>query len=217
MSKGEKPGEILKYLKDSKKFLENIKEHINKNLNLSLKQETNLVIKEEYFPDDKTIRELYNELFACYYSNLHNASLSLAMELLEYLSKKLYSIIFESKYPRKDWAIILNRLIKYFEEQKDSLSKEILQNIDNYRNKVRNAQNHGNLLQLVENNSVFYHNATNIFGEKVKYPLRYKKEIHGELSFLKAKDEIQNQGTNASIFLINCFIIHFFVFKKIKN
>lgn len=217
MLKDEKSNEILKYFETSKKFLENIKEYINKNLNSSLKQETNFKIKKEYFPDDKTIRELYNELFACYYSNLHNASLSLAMELLEYMSKKLYSIVFESKYPRKDWSMVLIELIEYFGKQKDNIGKEILQNVDNYRGKVRNAQNHGNLLQLVENNSLFYHNAINKFGEKVEYPLKYKKEIHGESSFLKAKDEIQNQGTNASIFLINCFIIHFFVLRILKS
>ncbi|MCK4859695.1 MAG: hypothetical protein KAS87_03945 [Candidatus Omnitrophica bacterium] len=214
----ETPDSIIGYFKDSKKFLSDIKVFINNNLDLALTQETNKMIKKKFFPKDKIIRDLYNELFACYYSNLHNASLSVAMELLEYMSKKLYSKVFETEYPKKDWSVVLNKLIKYFEGKKDYIGKEILQYIDSYRKKVRNAQNHGNLLQLVEENTVFYHKAINIFtGEKTEYPLKYKKEIHGESNFLKAKDEIQNQGTNFSIFLTNAFIVHFFVIGKEKH
>lgn len=211
----ETPDSIIGYFQDSRKFLGNIKVFINKNLDSALTQKTNKIIKDEFFPKDRIIRELYNELFACYYSNLHNASLSIAMELLEYMSKKLYSIVFRSTYPKKDWSVILIKLINHFEEQKDITGKEILEYVDNYRKKVRNAQNHGNILQLVEENSVFYHNAINVFtGKKLEYPLKYKKEIHGESNFLKAKDEIQNQGTNFSIFLTNSFIVHFFVIGK---
>ena len=211
----ETPDSIIKYFKDSKKFLENIKDFINKNIDSALTQETNKVIKEEYFPKDKTIRELYNEIFACYYSNLHNASLSLAMELLEYLSKKKYSEFLKTDYPKKEWAKVLSELKDYCKDKKDKIGEEILGYVDDYRKKVRNAQNHGNIIQLVEENSVFYHNAINVFtGEKVEYPLKYKKEIHGESNFLRAKDEIQNQGTNFSIFLINGFIAHFFIIKN---
>ena len=214
----ETPDSIIKYFKDSKKFLGEIKLFINKNIDSALTQETNKVIKEEFFPKDKTIRELYNEIFACYYSNLHNGSLSLAMELLEYLSKKKYSEIFKTEYPKKDWAKVLNELKDYCKNNKDQIGEEILGYVDDYRKKVRNAQNYGNIIQLVEENSVFYHNAINIFtGEKVEYPLKYKKEIHGELNFFKAKDEIQNQGTNFSIFLINGFIVHFFIIQKNKK
>ena len=203
---------ILIYFKDSNNFIKDIRAFINKNLNSSLEQETNKVIKENFFPDDKIIRELYNEVFACYYSNLHNASLSISMELLEYMTRKLYSRIFPTKSPENNWSVILAKLIKHFDNKHKLVDKEIIQEIDKYREKVRNAQNHGNITQLVEENSIFYHNVINVLtGANVKISLRYKKEIHGESNFLKAKDEIQNQGTNSSLFLINSFIVHFFI------
>jgi hypothetical protein len=211
----ETPDDIIKYFKSSKKFLKDIKEFINKNIDSALAQVTNIVIKEEYFPKDKIIREMYNEIFACYYSNLHNASLSLAMELLEYLSKKKYSEFFKIDYPKKRWAKVLIELRDYCKDKNDKIGKEIIRSVDGYRKKVRNAQNHGNIMQLVEKNSVFYHNALNVLtGEKIELPLKYKKEIHGESNFLRAKKEIQNQGTNFSIFLINGFITHFYIIKN---
>lgn len=210
--------EIINFFKDSEEFIKEIKLNINKNLNSSLKQGTNKIIKKEFFPHDKIIRGLYNEIFACYYSNLHNASLSLSMELLEYLSRKKYSEFFKTDYPKKCWAKVLSELKDYCRNKKDLIGEEILRYVDDYRNKVRNAQNHGNIMQLVEDNSVFYHKAINVFTkETIEYPIKYKKEIHGESNFLKAKEEIQNKGTNFSIFLTNTFIVHFFVIGKEKH
>ena len=217
----ETPDNILKYLKDSKEFLRKLKKTINKNMDYILKQETQKVIKKEFFPKDKIIRELYNEIFACYYSNLHNASLSLAMELLEHLSKKKYSEFFRLDYPKKSWEGVLDKLRDYCKNNNDRMGEEILRYVNKYRDKVRNAQNHGNITQLVEENSKFYHKATNVnTGESRPLPLKYTEGIHGEGYFLKAKEKIQNQGTNFSIFLINAFIIHFFIIhgeQSVKN
>lgn len=207
--------EILKYFKKGKEFFRNIRTHINKNLKIAITQPTNLIIRKNYFPDDRIIRELYNETFACYYSNLMNASLTVALELLEYMTRKIYSKEFKTSFPKKHWASLLSELIEEHSKKKENKKVWILGQIDKYRDFVRNAQLHGNIAQLVDRNAKFYHNAINVFtGEKVVYPLTFKEEIHKVDDFFKAKDEIQNKGTNHCIFLINIFIVEFFIRSK---
>lgn len=202
---------LNEYFNSGKQFLKlKLRPFINKNLRQAIGSgnKINLVLRKKYFPKDIYIQELYNEAFASMYSNLQNSCLSIVLILFEYSTKKIYKKIFGKK--NDNWNNVLAELIKFYSKiAPNPIRKEILIQIQYYQQKVRNAQLHGNFIQLIENNTEFYHEGFNILcGDKKLFKLKYQDFIHG-----KKKDDIrydvQLSISNYCFAIMNMFLLEF--------
>lgn len=179
------------YTNDGHKMIAIIKDFIDINYrNLSNNEvNVNRIIKNDLMPKDDIIVTLYTELFASFYSGLWNASLSVGVILLEYLSKKEYMNITQLEdYPSFDWDKVM--LVLAEEYKNKARKKQLLELIDQIRSEVRNYQQHGDFCGLTVNCSSNLKVDLNktMFGQN-----QYIKLINTPLIMLNRKEKNQKE------------------------
>jgi hypothetical protein len=140
---------MLSYTEDGIEMIKIIKSRMIDHNFKERSKYPNRIIKKKFLPQDTIIIELYTELFACYYSGLFHAAVSVGNELLEYMTKKKYQQCLNlENYPKRDWHTVIEELKTYYNRHGNKI--ELLELIDRVRSEYRNSQNHGNIFQLVD-------------------------------------------------------------------
>lgn len=193
------------------------KDIINKNCKELVKYHQR-VIKSELLPDDLTIEALYAEQHLSLCAGLFNSSLSVGMELLEYMTKVQYAKLKNEEYPNnKDWKECLVFLEAEYEGHNQKFS--LLKSIDEIRDKIRNKQNHGNLLQLVDENYPMAElNLMRVFDSRQPIYTDKKVKFSDNIKDLKKApevlDAVHRELVHLTISLVNSFLVEFYILEK---
>lgn len=212
MKSGIEITDIEDYTTDGKHECKIFEKIIHKNFN-GLRNFPQRVIKIELLPNNPTIKSLYAEELMSFYCGLFNSSLSVGMELLEYMTKVKYS---EQKggYTNKEWGYVICELQ---EKHKDHARKiHLLTLIDEVRKNYRNSQNHGNLPQLLDKNNPMYElNLDHIFDRSKSVftdkKLKTSKVILDQNILSAMLNDVHKEAVVYTVSLVNIFLLEFFI------
>ncbi len=123
-------------------------------------QKSHSIIKKKFLPNDPIIKSLYAEFMMTIHNGFANASILVASQLLEYMSKiELMKVTKSKEYPKIKWAKVLEELQK---QNYDERKKLLLNLVDNIKDNYRNPYSHMNLVQFINRNLKTKHWIDNI-------------------------------------------------------